>query len=517
MTLLELAGLLGALGGIAAAGVRWLRVAQREHYLPGATARFAARWWWRSTQTNRLLGALALGAVIASLFAPVAAVVTGAVLVGGPIGLGIRGRTSGLNWTRRLSLVAAVTVGLEAALLTSGALTGGLRGVVVAAAAGGMASPAVIDLALALLRPVEDLLAGRYVRQAAAVLGRVHPIAVGVTGSFGKTSTKGYIAHLVAARHTVVASPRSFNNRAGLARTVNEHLTPGTEVLVAEMGAYGPGEIAAMCRWLRPEISVITAIGPAHLERFRTLERTTAAKAEITRSARVVVLNVDDPHLEGLANELAAQRRVVRTSARDPQADVAVLPDGSGFELRVAGHRIGVVSIGAGSAMPVASNIACAVAVALELGVTAAEVIQLLPTLPGIPNRLQRYQAVAGYLVLDDTFNSNPAGARLALEALAGEAPGGRRVLVTPGIVELGSSQYRENAALAEGAGAIATDIVVVGGSNRRALLEGCSRSTPVPRVEVVAKREDAVLWARANLGPGDAVLFENDLPDHFP
>jgi UDP-N-acetylmuramoyl-tripeptide--D-alanyl-D-alanine ligase len=130
---------------------------------------------------------------------------------------------------------------------------------------------------------------------------------------------------------------------------------------------------------------------------------------------------------------------------------------------------------------------------------------------------LQRYIADAGYVVLDDTFNSNPAGARRALEALELEAPDGRRVLVTPGMVELGRVQHDENAAFAEAAAQVASHVVVVGRTNRVALVEGCTRAVSPPQVKLVATRDVAVAWVRSNFGPGDAVLFENDLPDHFP
>jgi UDP-N-acetylmuramoyl-tripeptide--D-alanyl-D-alanine ligase len=130
---------------------------------------------------------------------------------------------------------------------------------------------------------------------------------------------------------------------------------------------------------------------------------------------------------------------------------------------------------------------------------------------------LQPYRADGGYLVLDDTFNANPAGARHALDVLASEAPTGRRMLVTPGMVELGRSQRSENAAFAEAAASAVTDVVVVGRTNRAALVEGCDRAVTRPPVKLVDRREEAVVWARTQLGPGDAVLFENDLPDHFP
>jgi len=516
VTALDAAALAAAVGSIVCADVRWLRVAQREHYVPGSAARFAWRWW-ASTPVNVVLAFAAVAGAATAGIVPAAAFAPAVVVAIGPIGLRLRGRTSRLVWTRRLSVVAAVVAGLEGLAIAPAAADGGVSAAVLAAAVASVAVPLVVDVALTVLRPVEDLLAERYVRRASAVLARARPVVVGITGSYGKTTTKGYVAHLLAGDRSVVASPRSFNNRAGLARTVNEHLVPGTEVLVAEMGAYGPGEISALCRWLQPEVSVITAIGPSHLERFGTLDRTLSAKAEIASGARVIVLNVDDGRLEGLAQRLAATQKVIRTSGTETGADVAVLTHADGLELFLGGVSSGVIALGPGTPPPIPANAACAAAVALELGIPAEVVVRRLSTVPSVPNRLQLYQADAGYLVLDDTFNANPAGARIALGALAREASAGRRVLVTPGMVELGRTQRAENAALAESAAGVVSDVVVVGRTNRVALVEGCHRVARPPAVKLVRTREEAVTWARAHLGPGDAVLFENDLPDHFP
>jgi UDP-N-acetylmuramoyl-tripeptide--D-alanyl-D-alanine ligase len=516
VTALSAVALGAAAISIICADLRWLRVAQHEHYLPGAVARFGWRWW-TSTPFNIALAAAAVISAAVATVAPAAALATGAIVGIGPVGLRLRGRTSRLAWTRRMSQVVFVTVGLEALGIALAAVFSSLSAAVLAAAWSAIAAPLFVDVALAVLRPVEDVLAQRYVGRASAVLARVRPLVVGITGSYGKTTTKTYVAHLIAGDRSVVASPRSFNNRAGLARTVNEHLVSGTEVLVAEMGAYGPGEISALCRWLQPDVVVITSIGPAHLERFGTLDRTLSAKAEITSAARVVVLNIDDERLEGLARRLAATQKVVRVSATDVSADVVVLEHADGLELRLCGETSGVVVLARGSPSPIRSNAACAVAVAIEIGIDPEVVVRRLSSLPSVPNRLQRYQAKAGYVVLDDTFNANPAGARHALDALASEASEGRRVLVTPGMVELGKTQTAENAALAERAAGVLTDLVVVGRTNRAALVEGCRRAGRPLSVKLVGTREEAVAWAHEQLGPGDAVLFENDLPDHFP
>ncbi len=189
--------------------------------------------------------------------------------------------------------------------------------------------PVVVDVALLITLPFERLAARRWVRRAEQRLRAAAPVTVAITGSYGKTTTKLYVRHLVAGQRTVLASPASFNNTGGLARTLNEHLTPGTEVFVAEMGTYGPGEIKAMCAWVQPSIGVIVNIGPVHLERMRTLDGVVAAKAEITDDVETAVLNVSAHGLAELADRLVAGgQRVVRvaTEAGAPAADVVVVP-----------------------------------------------------------------------------------------------------------------------------------------------------------------------------------------------
>ena len=497
----------GALALLPAAA-RWLRVAQREHYLPGSTTRFAWRWWSRPPP----VAALALVAVAAAAVAfayPIVSVATAAVVVAGPPLLGVRGRTSPLAFTRRLRLLAGVWLGLQAVVVVIGVLVHRAAAV---AALGALAVPLLVDAACAVLSPIERRLVTPYITSARTRLAQVDPLVVAITGSFGKTSTKQHVAHLVAGSLTVVASPASFNNRAGLARAVNEQLTPGTDVFVAEMGTYGKGEIADLCRWCPPSIAVITAIGPVHLERFKTEDAIVAAKSEITETAPTVVLNVDDARLAALGHRLAAtgSKTVLRCSAVDKSADVCVQAADGGASIFVAGKAIGT-----GIALPPSvqpTNLACALAVAFALGVPHEAALARLTGIPSVPNRLASAQAPSGVWVIDDTFNSNPSGARAALAALAGLAVRGRRVVVTPGMVELGPRQFEENRAFAQAATEVAADLVVVGYTNRRALRAGASSLGP----HVVRTREEAVAWVRATLGRGDAVLYENDLPDHY-
>lgn len=490
-----------------AVALRWLRVAQREHYLAGSALRFARRWW-SAGAGNGLLAIVALAGAAAAFRWPGAGVAAAAALLVGPAGLRVRGRTAPLRWTARMRRLAAA-VGLLAAAGIIGGVIAERGAVATLLVALGM--PILVDLGLMLTRPLEQLLGWRFVRRARAKLEAVSPVVVAITGSYGKTTTKEYVRHLCARRWTVVASPASFNNVMGLARAINEHLTPGTEVFVAEMGTYGPGEIARLCSWIPPKVGVITAVGPVHLERFRSVEAIAHAKAEILERAETAVLNVDDPRLEALAED-AAGRRVIRCSVVREDADVGVLLTGDSLEVRVRGRAVGSTDAG----QVFASNLACAVGAAVALGMSGQAVGDALQGLPAPQHRRAVYHSRRGFTVIDDTYNSNPAGARAALETLAKlGTTTGRRVVVTPGMVELGRLQRRENRTFAELAARMATDVVVVGRTNRRSLLRGTEEG--MASVIVMGSRDEAVAWVRRTLGRGDVVLYENDLPDHYP
>ena len=218
---------------------------------------FALRWWGRHPLSITAALAALAGAALAWRW-PETGLATAVIVAVGPPGLGLRGRTAALAWTRRAGTLAAVTLVLVIAAVAVGVLTGVGP---LAAAATAMAVPLLTDAACAVTGPSRPWWPA--------------PTSAGPVNAFGgsphrrghhrfvrEDEHQGYVAYLVAGTNRVVASPASFNNRAGLARAVNENLADGTEVFVAEMGTYGPGEIADLCSWLVPDIAVITAIGP---------------------------------------------------------------------------------------------------------------------------------------------------------------------------------------------------------------------------------------------------------------
>src|SRR4051812_3349318 len=464
-------------------GVRWLRVAQREHYLPGSVTRFAVRWW-RLGPNAVLLAAAVIGWIVTLAGGLLAGLVTAGAVAAGPFELSLKGRTSKLAWTRRLRTLAAVwavlTIGL-AAIDTRVAVTVALL------------TPLLVDAALGITLPIERRLGEKFVKEATRRLQQVRPTVVAITGSYGKTSTKGYVAHLIGSTRTVVASPASFNNRSGLARTVNEHLVPGTEVLVAEMGTYGPGEIRDMCAFVPPDIAAITAIGPVHLERMKSEDRITEAKAEIFERASVAVLNADDPRLAALADRLER--------------------DGGKKVIRVGAATVEGLAVPPGAP---ATNVAVAVAIARELGVPDDAIKTRVATLPTAAHRLTTSTGTTGATIVDDTYNANPAGAAAALAALQRNATeNGKRVVVTTGMVEFGNSQPEEHRGFAPSGGGVAPPLLIAGQTNQSALQAGAATGNIT--VVLVDTREDAVSWVQDHLGPGDVVLYENDLPDHYP
>jgi UDP-N-acetylmuramoyl-tripeptide--D-alanyl-D-alanine ligase len=494
-----------ALGG----GVRWLRIAQREHYIAGSVTRFALRWW-RSRPDNMALGAvlvLSAGAAWAGWWEGVA--VAGALSLVAPRGLSYRGRNAKLVWTRRLKTLAAVSA---LCIILCGVLGAGFGVLAGVSALLACCVPVFVDVALYATAPLEHRFSAGFVKDAARRLTEISPRVVAITGSYGKTSTKEYISHLLRVRYATLASPKSFNNAAGLSRTVNDLLTAGTEVFVAEMGTYGPGEIRALCRWVKPEISVITAIGPVHLERMGSLKNIARAKSEILENARAGVLNIDSPHLASIAAEYKQRGgHLIQCSTKNPAADVYVNTDGNKMDIAVQGDSVGTFDLP--GIFP--ENVGCAVGVAVAMGVSISEIASRLPTLANPKHRQTVDSSSSGITIIDDTYNANPDGSAAALATLQQLGARQRRAVVTPGMVELGAEQFTANKTFGRRAAQIATDVIIVGRTNRRALLRGAANGPA--HIVTCANRDEAVSWVNNHLTSGDVVLYENDLPDHYP
>ncbi|MEU6135285.1 UDP-N-acetylmuramoyl-tripeptide--D-alanyl-D-alanine ligase [Nocardioides sp. NPDC047086] len=479
---------------------RWLRVAQREHYEP--TRLFAIEWIWiKARPVEAVLLAAVVVVCLASFVLPYGALVGALLFIGWPVGMSFTGAKR-LVWTDRVKRLAGVLFVLHAVVTVVIAL-------VVPAAAGLLPILAVplAEAALAIMWPIEKSMAKKWQVQAAATIKKVNPRIVAITGSYGKTSTKNYATHLMQGRWSTLASPASFNNAMGLSRAVNDRLQPGTDIFVAEMGTYGPGEIAELTEIFPPEVAAITTIGEAHLERMKSRETIVKAKSEILPKASTVVLNIDVPELALIAENLRASKRVIACSAVPGTVAEVVVADG---QLQINNETY-AVQLPDEVGHPI--NVAIAVGLALAVEVPIETITQRLASVPGTPHRAEANKTPGGVWVIDDTFNSNPTGAAAALakaKRLAGES--GTVWTITPGMVELGTEQAARNIEFAQAA--TASDkmrLCIVGRTNRKALQAG-----EPARTTAFESRKLAADHALTAAKEGDVVLYENDLPDHY-
>ena len=382
------------------------------------------------------------------------------------------------------------------------------------------ATPHLLVGADVVVSPIQRAVNGKYLRAARAKLQDVRPTVIGVTGSFGKTSTKFAIGGLVGPPESVLATPGSFNTPLGVCRTINEHLQPSHRFFVVEMGAYGEGEIAELVDFVKPSVGVLTAIGPAHLERFGSIEAITRAKYEIVRDLPrdgTAVMNVDDERVRALADD-TEHVKVIRYGI-DPagRPDVTALDPrttatGTSFTLSVGDEKLEVATRLLGR--HALGHVLAAVAVAGAVGRRVSDLKSAIGGLKPVEHRLQIIEGTGGVTVIDDAFNSNPEGASAALDVLDA-MPGNKKVVVTPGIIELGDLQRAANEEFGRHAAAVADKVIVVAKTNREAIAAGASGNGGAEVITVDSLAE-AQKHLQKLLRPGDVVLFENDLPDQY-
>lgn len=381
--------------------------------------------------------------------------------------------------------------------------------------------PLLIPASDWLLAPVQAAVNARYLRRARRKLKDVGPVVVGVTGSYGKTSTKFAVGRLLGSEEEVLVTPGSYNTTMGVVRAINEGLDDRHRFFVVEMGARQRGDIAEIGRLVGHEIAVLTAIGTAHLESFGSRDAIKKGKLEIVdtlRTGGTAVVNSDDPTIRGLGDELAGVD-VVRYGL-----DAAGSPDVTATDVEVtrAGTALTVVDRRSGDSVAVRTrllgrhsigHVLAGVAVALRAGRTLEDLRAPIAALAPVEHRLQLIEAPGGVTVLDDAFNSNPEGAAAALEVL-GSMPARQRIVITPGIVELGELQHQANEELGRTAAEVADLLIVVARLNRAAIVAGARGGKA--QVVTVGSLDEATKELAKVVGSGDVVLFENDLPDQY-
>jgi UDP-N-acetylmuramoyl-tripeptide--D-alanyl-D-alanine ligase len=400
------------------------------------------------------------------------------------------------------------------------------------------------------LGPVQDAINRRYVQRARRSLREWGPLVVGITGSYGKTTTKFCVGAVLAADRPTLVTPESYNSFLGVIRTINEHLRQSHRAFVVEMGMFRRGDVTELCELVHPTIGVITAIGPMHLERLGSIEAIAAAKGELLQALPAdghFITNAHDPRCLELAESAtvpvtlfgihdptgavaaASDRPVSPQSTPHPSpkkpAHVQVLArdiqlaDGrTTFKLQLEGPDSPSISVSAGLlGRHNVFNLLAAAAVGHVLEIPPARIAEGLSQVEAPAHRLQPiHNRRAGIVVIDDAYNSNPDGAAAALEVLR-EHPASRRLLVTPGMVELGELEAELNRRFGEHAGEVCDLVILVGPARTAPIRKGLAAAGMDPAsVHVVQDIGEATAVLGRLTRAGDVVLFENDLPDTY-
>lgn len=367
-------------------------------------------------------------------------------------------------------------------------------------------------------KPVEKAVAGRYIREAKKLIARNPDLKViGVTGSYGKTSSKYILTEMLSRKFTTLMTPESYNTTMGVVRTVREKLKPVHEIFVCEMGAQNTGEIKEICDIVAPDYGIITSIGPQHLETFRTIENIIKTKFELYDALKIKensVVNLSSDYIKRNKPAPATGYSLTKEEGGKYYADnISYGPEGASFDICGEGiepFRVETKLLGKHNIL----NIVGAAALALKLGMTPDEIAIAAKRIQPVPHRLQPVKKAGGVLVIDDAFNSNLEGAKSAVEVL-GSFEKGKRMLITPGMVELGEKEYEFNRIFGQHAAQNCDYIILVGKKQTEAIKDGLG-DFPEENLFVAEDLNEALVQMGKIAGEGWTVLFENDLPDLY-
>lgn len=342
---------------------------------------------------------------------------------------------------------------------------------------------------------------------------------IGITGSYGKTSSKHVLQEILAEEYYSLMTPGSFNTPMGITMTVRNELQPIHQVFVCEMGADKVGDIDFLMKFVAPKYGVLTTIGPQHLQTFHTMENIINEKFKIIEDLPkdgVGFINLDNEYIRNYTIKNTC--RIVSFAIDNENADfrasnIIYTPNGSTFEITIKDkgtypfetRLLGKHNI---------SNIIAAVAVGYELGISVEELQRAVSRVKYVEHRLQVKKQFSQTWI-DNAFNSNPVGAGMSLEVM--KMMPGRRFILTPGLIDLGEKQEEFNKEFGKKMKGCVDEVYLIGPSQTKPIYEGLEESGfDMEHVKVFNSIQDAFTQVRSRSNPGDTILLENDLPDAF-
>ncbi|MDP9079418.1 MAG: Mur ligase family protein [Bacteroidota bacterium] len=378
-----------------------------------------------------------------------------------------------------------------------------------------------IAIANVLIAPVEKSINNWYYNDAKKILAdRPDLIIIGITGSYGKTSTKHFLYRILSEKYNVLMTPGSYNTTMGVIKTVREELQATHQVFIVEMGAKQPNDIKEICDLVHPQIGILTAVGEQHLESFKTIQNVQKTKFELIDalpSGGLAVLNAD---YEFIANRPVTDRETALYSSDNEKVDfyikdISYSARGSAFSVYQKGKHLADFETKLLGSYNL-SNILAGYIVARHLGVPDSSVAFAVKKLEPVQHRLEVKVHPNGVTVIDDAFNSNPVGSGMALAVLKA-IEGQRKIIITPGMIELGEKQEYYNTLLGEQIAESCDYAILVGKNITLPIMKGLkNKNYPDNKIYVAQNFKDAVNHLGGMTRAGDVLLYENDLPDTY-
>ncbi len=368
--------------------------------------------------------------------------------------------------------------------------------------------------------PIEKSIRRGFCKKAKNKLSEMTNLKViGITGSYGKTSTKYIVNAILSQKFNTLMTPESYNTTMGVVRTINEKLTPMHQLFICEMGAKYVGDIKEITDIVNPTYGILTAIGPQHLDTFKNLDNVRKTKLELVDSIPekegIAFVNWEDENIRaskfnkkivtfGLSSKADYYATNIDINERGSTFDVVIPKKG---KIRIKTRLLGNLNI---------LNIVGAVAIADKLGLTEDEIKMGAKYIRPVPHRLELKQNPNGSIIIDDAYNSNIKGAKMALEVLK-SFENRKRILITPGIVELGDKSIEINKELGKNAADSSDFIILVGAEQAVPIYKGIKeKKYPETNIFIAKNLQEALSKMNEIMTNDSVVLLENDLPDNY-
>jgi len=371
-------------------------------------------------------------------------------------------------------------------------------------------------------KPMEERINKKYYIQASEKIKKMNINSVGITGSYGKTSTKFITETILKEKYKVLKTPESYNTPMGISKIINNELTDDYDVFIAELGATKTGDIDEVAKLTNPKIGIITSIGPCHLETFKSIDNIMRTKYELIENLPddgIAIFNYDNEYVKRLADKTFKEKLLYGIDNIEDTdvfaTNIHVDSLGSSFSLCI--KSLGVIEcrtklLGKHNIL----NILGGAAIASVLGLSLDEIKRGISNLETVEHRLQLIDNGLGILVIDDAFNSNPDGAKAALDVL-NSFTDRRKIIVTPGMVELGDIEETENFKFGEQIASVCDIAILVGKKRTLPIYQGMKKHNfNEDNLYVVNSLNEATELIKNITKINDVILFENDLPDTY-